>query len=104
MAAAEQHADHAFALRALGGVLRALVRSGSVQPVLEEVVEATTRLCSAYDGRLWLLRDGLLDAVANYGGREGYDYEVEHPIAPDRGTMTGRAALTREIVNIADVE
>jgi class 3 adenylate cyclase len=104
MAAAEQRADHAFALRALGDALRALVRSGSVQPVLDEVVEATTRLCSAGNGRLWLLRNGLLYAVANYGGREGYEYELEHPIAPDRSTMTGRAALLRKIVNIADVE
>jgi adenylate cyclase len=104
MAAAEERADHAFALRALGGALRALVRSGSVQPVLDEVVASSARLCSASNGRLYVLRDGLLHPVANYGGTQGFDYEVEHPIAPDRGTMTGRVVLTRQIVNIADVE
>jgi class 3 adenylate cyclase len=96
--------DEADALRALGGVLRVLVQSGGVQPVLDEVVEATTRLCSASNGRLYVLREGLLHPVANYGARAGYDYEVEHPVAPDRGTMTGRVVLTREIVNIADVD
>jgi class 3 adenylate cyclase len=96
--------DEAGALRALGGVLRALVQSGSVQRVLDEVVEASARLCSASNGRLYVLREGLLHPVANYGADEGYEYEVEHPVAPDRGTMTGRAVLTREIVNVADVE
>jgi class 3 adenylate cyclase len=96
--------DEADALQALGRVLRALVQSRGVQPVLDEVVEASTRLCSANNGRLWLLQDGRLNVVANYGAREGYEYEVEHPITPDRSTMTGRVALSREIVNIADVE
>jgi class 3 adenylate cyclase len=97
------HGD-AAALRALGGVLRTLVRTGSVQPVLDEVVEAATRLCSASNGRLYVLRGGLLQPVANFGARVGFEYEVEHPVAPDRSTMTGRVALTREVVNIADVE
>ncbi|TMJ93814.1 MAG: GAF domain-containing protein, partial [Actinobacteria bacterium] len=90
--------------RALAGVLRAGARSEGLQPVLDEVVEAAARLCSASNGRLWLLKDGKLQVVANYGDREGYDYEVEHPIAPDRSTMTGRVALTRDVVHIADVE
>ena len=104
MATAGAGTADARALRALGNVLRALVRSGSVQPVLDEVVEAATRLCAASNGRLWMLRDGWLHVVANFGAREGYEYEVEHPIAPDRTTMTGRAALTRGTVNIGDVE
>jgi adenylate cyclase len=104
MPIADERTDDARALRALGRVLRVLVRSGSVQQVLDEVVESSARLCSAANGRLYVLRDGLLRPVANYGAREGYDYEVEHPVAPDRGTMTGRVVLTRQIVNIADVE
>jgi class 3 adenylate cyclase len=104
MPIADERTDDARALRALGRVLRVLVRSGSVQQVLDEVVEASARLCSAANARLYVLRDGLLQPVANYGAREGYEYEVEHPVAPDRGTMTGRVVLTRQIVNIADVE
>ena len=103
MVAQDATAD-ARALRALGRVLRVLVRSGSVQRVLDEVVESSARLCSASNGRLYVLRDGLLHPVANYGARAGYEYEVEHPVAPDRGTMTGRVVLTRKVVNIADVE
>jgi len=104
MTAADEGTADARALRALGRVLRALVGSGSVQRVLEEVVESSARLCSANNGRLYVLRDGLLHPVANYGTTEGFGYEVDHPIAPDRGTMTGRVVLTREIVNIGDVE
>jgi class 3 adenylate cyclase len=104
MAVADEGTADARALRALGRVLRALVRSGSVQRVLDEVVESSARLCLASNGRLYVLRHGLLHPVANYGAREGYEYEVEHPIAPDRGTMTGRVVLTRTIVNVADVE
>jgi class 3 adenylate cyclase len=96
--------DEAGALRALGGVLRVLVQSGGVQRVLDEVVEASARLCSASNGRLYVVRDGLLHPVANYGADEGYEYEVEHPVPPDRGTLTGRVVLTREIVNVGDVE
>jgi class 3 adenylate cyclase len=96
--------DEAGALRALGRVLRALVQSGSVQRVLDEVVEASARLCSASNGRLYVLREGLLHPVANYGAREGYEYEVDHPVMPDRGTMTGRVVLTRAVVNVGDVE
>lgn len=92
------------ALRALGGVLRVLVRSAGLQPVLDEVVEAAARLSSASNGRLYVLRDGLLYPVANHGVRAGYEYEIEHPVVPDRGTMAGRVVLTRQIVNIADVE
>ena len=90
--------------RALAGVLRAAARFGRLQPVLDEVVEAATRLCSASNGRLWLFKDGLLHVVANCGAREGYAFEVEHPIVADRSTMAGRVALTRDVVQIADVE
>jgi class 3 adenylate cyclase len=90
--------------RALAGVLRAVARSDGLQPVLDEVVEAATRLCSASNGRLWLFKDATLHVVANCGVREGYDYEVEHPIVADRGTLAGRVALTRDVVHVPDVE
>jgi adenylate cyclase len=89
--------------RASGRVLRAVARGEGLQRVLDEVVEAAARLCAAENGRLWLFRDGLLHVLANYGTREGFDYDNE-PRVPDRTTMAGRAALTREVVHLPDVD
>jgi adenylate cyclase len=90
--------------RALSGVLRAVARSEGLQPVLDEVIGAATQLCSAKNGRLWLFKDGLLHVVANCGERMGLEYDREHPKVPDRTSMAGRAALTRSIVHLEDVD
>jgi GAF domain-containing protein len=74
-----------------------------LQVVLDEVVEAATLLSGAKNGRLWLFRDGLLQAVANFGLREGFDFDKE-PRVPDRTTMAGRAAVTRDVVHLPDVD
>jgi hypothetical protein len=55
--------------KAISGVLRALAGSSGLQPVLDEVVEACSRLCDADNAALWLLDDGLLHSVADDGGR-----------------------------------
>ena len=52
--------------RAIGGVLRAVARSAGIQPVLDEVVEASERLCRADYGALYLLEHGLLHVVAHH--------------------------------------
>lgn len=90
--------------RAVCAVLRAVVRSEGLQPVLDEVVGAATRLCGAVNGRLWLFRDGMLHLVANCGSREGYEHDLTHPKVPDRSSMAGRAALTRAVVHLPDVD
>ena len=90
--------------RSVSRVLRAVAGSEGLQPVLDEVVEAATRLCDAKNGRLWLFRDGLLHVVANCGSREGYEYDQEHPKVPHRSSMAGRAALTRDVVHVPDVD
>jgi adenylate cyclase len=89
--------------RASSRVLRAVARGEGLQAVLDEVAEAAARLSGAKNGRLWLFRDGLLHVVANYGTREGYDYDRE-PRIPDRTTMAGRAAITRDVVHLPDVD
>ena len=38
--------------RAVSDVLRAVVRSEGLQPVLDEIVESATRLCAGDNGRL----------------------------------------------------
>ena len=90
--------------RAVSKVLRAVARSEGVQPVLDEMVEAATRLSNAENGRLWLYKDGMLHVVANHGTTEGLAYDREHPKIPDRTSMAARCALTRAIVHIPDVD
>jgi adenylate cyclase len=89
--------------RAVSRVLGAVAQSKGLQPVLDEVLEAAVRLCEAENGRLWIFTDGLLDVVANYGSQVGYDFDRQ-PRLPDRTTMAGRAALTRDVVHLPDVE
>ena len=50
------------------------------------------------------LRDGLLHAVANGGVSDGFEYDKEHPHVLDASSASGRAALTRELVHIPDVD
>jgi adenylate cyclase len=90
--------------RAVGRVLAAVARGVGLEPVLQEVVESATRLSRAKNGRLWLFVDGLLHIAANCGQESGIDYDLERPRPLDRSTMAGRAALTREIVHLPDVE
>jgi class 3 adenylate cyclase/putative methionine-R-sulfoxide reductase with GAF domain len=89
--------------RAISGVLRAVARSAGLQPVLDEVTEASRRLCKADYGALWLLRGGLLHLGAHQGAPAGAQYDREHPHPLDRTTAAGRAAVERRPVQIPDV-
>jgi class 3 adenylate cyclase len=90
--------------RAISGVLRAVAHNAGLQPVLEEVVEASKRLCGADHGALWLLDEhGLLQSAAHHGEPEGAEYDRQHPHVLDRTTAAGRAAVARSPVHIPDV-
>jgi GAF domain-containing protein len=89
--------------RALGAVLRAVAESRGLMGVLDEIADAAARLCGGQDGSIWLVRDGLLHAVAHHGSAAGAAYDKAHPHAADRTTLSGRVALTREPVHIPDV-
>src|SRR5438128_2308404 len=88
--------------RATSGVLRTVARSVGLQPVLDEVVDACTRLSAADYGALWLLEGALLHSVAHHGGAEA-EYDRQHPHVLDRSTAAGRTAVTRRPVHIPDV-
>jgi class 3 adenylate cyclase len=90
--------------RAISGVLRAVARSAGLQPVLDEVVGACSRLCDAENAALWLLDDGLLHSVADHGEPAGAEYDRQHPHPLDWTTVAGRTAITRQPVHIPDVE
>jgi class 3 adenylate cyclase len=104
-AARRELADLRQQQRAIRRVLRAVASSAGLQAVLDEIVEACRRLCSADHGAMWLLEDdGLLHAVAHHGEADGAAFDREHPHPVDRSTAAGRAAVERMPVHIPDVE
>jgi adenylate cyclase len=88
---------------AISSVLRAVVRSAELQPVLDEITTAAMRLCAGQYALLYLADGDVLIAVAGVAGAPQWDYDKSHPHAFDRTTFAGRTAVTREIVHVPDV-
>ena len=89
---------------AVDEVLRAVARSEGLQPVLDAIIEAATRLCHGSYGQLYLAEGDVFLIVSQVADlAETYDYATEHPHLRDRTTVVGRAALAREAVQIPDV-
>jgi GAF domain-containing protein len=89
--------------RATSHVMRALAGSEGLQAVLDEVVATAVRLSHGDYGGLWLLEKGLLQAVSHQGAFVQAEYDKRHPHPLDRTTIVGRAAVTREVVQIPDL-
>lgn len=88
---------------AISSVMRAVVRSAGLQPVLDEVTAAAMRLCAGTYALLYLAEGDVLLAVAGVGPVDQWEYDKSHPHAFDRTTFAGRTAVTREIVHVPDV-
>jgi GAF domain-containing protein len=90
---------------ATADVLKIISRSTvDLETVLDTLVETVVRLCRADQATMFRRQDDKYHLVAARGlSEEGKAYIESHPIAPDRGTTSGRVALERRPIQIADV-
>ena len=86
-------------------VLKLISRSTfDVQAILETLIESAVRLCGAEHGHIYRFDGELLQRAAGYGSSpEHVELRRRHPIRLWRGSITGRAALERQVVHVPDV-
>jgi len=90
--------------RATAEVLSAISRSNfELQPILQSVVDTASQLCRADVSVIFRLEGGVYRFAAGYSLDPAYlEHEGRTPISPGPGTIVGRAAMSREVVQIED--
>jgi signal transduction histidine kinase len=90
---------------AISGVLNVISRSPSdIQPVLDTIAETAQKLCQSEHVFIFRLEGDRYHLAASKDvGAEQIKWLKENPITPDRGAITGRTALERRPVQVADV-
>jgi len=105
----DAHAQVSEALEqqtATGEILRVISRSQTdVQPVFDTLVASAVRLCRAHIGAVWQFDGERLHLVAHHNFTpEVLDVVSRgHPRRPQRDRVSGRAILSRAVVQIEDV-
>jgi GAF domain-containing protein len=86
-------------------VLKVISRSAfDLHTVLQTLVEAAAKLCEADQGTIAREQAGVFVRAASYGfSPEFVELVKDLPVAPARGSATGRALLESRTVHIADV-
>jgi two-component system, NtrC family, sensor kinase len=92
-------------LTATSDVLKVISRSSvDLKKVLDALVETVARLCRADHASVFRWRDDRYHLAANFGfSAEGREFALTHPLAADRGSLSGRVSSARRAVHIADV-
>jgi PAS domain S-box-containing protein len=87
-------------------VLKVISSSVSdLQAVFDTMAENAVRLCEAERAFIFRFDGELLHAVASYNaGPELREFVHRNPISPGRHSISGRAALERRTVHVADVQ
>jgi GAF domain-containing protein len=90
--------------RATAEVLSAISRSKfELQAILQSVVDTASQLCRADVSVIFRLEGGVYRFAAGYSLDPAYlEHERRTPISPGPGTVVGRAAMSREVVQIED--
>jgi signal transduction histidine kinase/CheY-like chemotaxis protein len=89
---------------ATADVLKIISRSTfDLRTVFEILVESIARLCRVEQAAILRLIDGQFHIIAAHGSDEFKQYMQSHPIAIDRSSVSGRAALEGRTVQVPDV-
>jgi PAS domain S-box-containing protein len=90
---------------ATADVLKIISRSSvDLETVLDTLVETVALLCHADQVHMYSRRDDKYHMLAAYGLTEAAkDFILTHPLAVDRGTISGRVVLERRVVHVPDV-